>query len=109
MINPPDCLNRISSYIMTQLPEIMRPYKDVYPAETEDFFMPKFMAAANLRGQGPITPKIRVYMLRSYPKSALELLNPRINLNGDLWKQCADFCAVLDSMGEITYRKLWEK
>ena len=109
VINPPRCLNSISSYIMTQLPEIMRPYKDVYPAQTEDFFMPKFMTSANLRGQGPVTPKIRVYMLRNYPQTALELLQTQIAPRGDLWRQSANFCAALDSLGEISYRKLWEK
>jgi len=102
-------LNSAGSYIMTPLPEVMRPYREIFTKQTDDFFDLKYDHIPFNRSLLPISPKTRQYMVRKYPYSAMELYERRKNLSLNTLERISDICAALDSLGEVRYRKLWTK
>jgi len=109
VISPEKLLNSLDSYVMTQLPEIMRPYRELFPKQTYDFFHPKSQAVRDSQSFA-ITPKVRQHMLKEYEKSELELYRKREYIRQEIWRELGnDLLPTLDSFGRIVYRKLWKK
>ena len=106
---PEGLLNSQGSYVMTPLPEVMRPYREIFTKQTEDFFDPSYEHIPFNRSLLPISPKTRQYMLKKYSRSAIELYQRRKNFAFDVLQHITDICATLDSLGEVRYRKLWSK
>ena len=102
-------LNSESSYIMTPLPEVMRPYREIFTKQTEDFFNPAYGHIPFNRSLLPISPKTRQYMLKKYAYSAMELYHRRKNFAFEILQHISEICAALDSLGEVRYKKLWNK
>ena len=102
-------LNSPGSYVMTPLPEVMRPYREIFSRQTDDFFDPKYDNIPFNRALIPISPKMRQYMVRKYPLSAVELYQRRKKFAFDPVQHISDICAALDSLGEVGYRKLWKE
>ena len=94
---------------MTPLPEVMRPYREIFSRQTDDFFDPKYDNIPFNRALIPISPKMRQYMVRKYPLSAVELYQRRKKFAFDPVQHISDICAALDSLGEVGYRKLWKE
>jgi hypothetical protein len=102
-------LNSQHSYIMTPLPEVMRPYKEIFSKQTDDFYASKYDNIPFNRSQIPFAPKIRLYMVNNHPMSVMELYERRKDFSKSLIADISDICAVLDSLGNISYKKLWQK
>ena len=109
VMNAKGLLNSRGSYVMTPLPEVMRPYREIFTKQTEDFFNPAYEHIPFNRSLLPISPKTRQYMLKKYPLSAIELYQRRKNFAFDVLEHITDICAALDSLGEVRYKKLWNK
>ena len=102
-------LNSLGSYIMTPLPEVMRPYREIFTVQTDDFFDLKYDHIPFNRSLIPFSPRARQYMVRKYPYSAMDLYRRRKDFAKDVTESISDICAALDSLGEVRYRKLWTK
>lgn len=103
-----ELLNSHNSYIMTPLPEIMRPYLELFPTQTEDFFSLDYRNLPNNRSIAePLSPDMRLYMIREYPMSVTELGNKRRGFPLQWRDQVNDIRAMLDSLGTVQYKKLW--
>ena len=102
-------LNSQHSYIMTPLPEVMRPYKEIFSKQTDDFYAAEYDNIPFNRSQIPFAPKVRLYMVNNYPMSVMELYQRRKNFSKSLIANISDICAALDSLGNVSYKKLWKK
>lgn len=102
-------LNSPGSYVMTPLPEVMRPYKELFSKQTDDFFDTKYEYIPFFRASLNIFPKMRQYMLNEYPLTTMELYHERKNFASGIIQQISDICAALDSLGQVSYKKLWNK
>ena len=102
-------LNSQHSYIMTPLPEVMRPYKEIFSKQTDDFYAAEYDNIPFNRSQIPFAPKVRLYMVNNYPMSVMELYLRRKDFSKSLIANISDICAALDSLGKVSYKKLWKK
>jgi hypothetical protein len=102
-------LNSQHSYIMTPLPEVMRPYKEIFSKQTDDFYAAEYDNIPFNRSQIPFAPKVRLYMVNNYPLSVMELYQRRKDFSKSLIANISDICAALDSLGKVSYKKLWNK
>ena len=104
-------LNAVSSYVMTPLPEVMRPYRELFARQTRDFFHPDTDRVRNPGGlAASLTPKLQQYMLGGPGDAVRGICRRREHLQLSPWKALGDdVLPALDSCGRIGYRKLWEK
>lgn len=102
-------LNGPGSYAMTLLPEVMRPYKEIFSKQTDDFFDPKYEYIPFTLTQLRMSPKMRQYMTVNHPRSAMELYEERKNFTYVIYEYISDICSALDSLGKVSYKKLWNK
>ena len=102
-------LNSQHSYIMTPLPEVMRPYKEIFSKQTDDFYAAEYDNIPFNRSQIPFAPKVRLYMVNNYPLSVMDLYQRRKDFSKSLIANISDICAALDSLGKVSYKKLWNK
>ncbi|MBR2426362.1 MAG: hypothetical protein IKB16_06435 [Lentisphaeria bacterium] len=108
IIRPRALLNAASSFILTSLPETMRPYKEIWHAATDDFFTPSQIDPNGI-GHRPISVDHYLYMTTSYPKSFKEVWSER-DKNARLFEwflQLADIRAAIEYYGKIHWQKLW--
>lgn len=101
-------INNTSSFILTPLPETMRPYKEIWTAETDDFFDPAMRNPSGLN-VNPISVDMYLYMTTRYPESFEKVFSERRKIAKSLnWhQQLSDIRAAIDYYGKITYKKLW--
>ncbi len=106
VIMPRGLLNHPNSFIMTTLPEIMRPYREVWADGTGEFFFPDYDCPDFDVANGTVKLDMLVYMAnRRDPEYLARALEWRRNAP---WMQrLADLRAILDAAGKIEYRKLW--
>lgn len=101
-------VNHAGSFILTPLPETMRPYKEVWTTESDDFFNPVIRNASGNNVE-PISVDMYTYMTTRYPESFEKVLSERQKIAKSLtwYKQLSDIRAAIDHYGRITYKKLW--
>lgn len=99
-------LNHPNSFIMTTLPEIMRPYQVVWADASNEFFTPPYQYSGFNLFNGTVKVDMGLYMLNNTP---MEILMKLHSLRQKLpWtEQLADLRALLDAEGKIHYQKLW--
>jgi len=103
-------LNAYGSFVMTPLPEIMRPYKDIWSNATDDFFDPKYFEIPyNSSVAEPISIDMFLYMTNKYPKTFQEIQSARWKFPLEWTKKLSDIRAALDWHGKINYEKLWSE
>ena len=108
---PDKDLNNVSSYVMTPLPEVMRPYRELFPRQTRDFFHPDTDRVRNPDGiAASLTPKLRLHMLGGPGDAVREIYRRRAHLQLAPWKALGDdVLPALDSFGKVGHSKLWQK
>ena len=94
-------VNHTGSFVLTPLPEVMRPYKEVWMAESDDFFDPLYNPNVN------ISADMYVYMTNKYPVPFEKVLDARLKLSIIWYKKVNDIRAAIDHYGKISYKKLW--
>lgn len=95
-------LNSPGSFILTPLPETMRPYKEIWPRETDDFFNPAYTSDSK-----QMSVDMLVHMTTNHPKSLNDVLSEHGKLLLKWNEKMNDVRAQLDYYGKITYKKLW--
>jgi hypothetical protein len=48
-------------------------------------------------------------MVNNYPLSVMDLYQRRKDFSKSLIANISDICAALDSLGKVSYKKLWNK
>ena len=96
-------------YIESLLPEIMRPYQEIWGDFTDELYHPKYdrILRTDRRLDGRVTVDSFVYQTTRNPEEIREVFKLRKQLEQDWWKKMPDYRAYLDSLSKITYRKLW--
>lgn len=103
-------VNHAGSFILTPLPETMRPYKEVWPVASNDFFNPAIRNASGNNVE-PVSVDMYTYMTTQYPDPFEKVLSERRKIDSSLvwYKQLSDIRAAIDHYGKITYKKLWNE
>lgn len=97
----------LSSYIMTRLPEIMRPYREIFGKETEYFFAPR----NNISNPNLPAPSLDyyIYMLPEVDRDRIEE-NRRVRSANQKLKtieRITDLRAYLDHLGNVSYTNVF--
>ena len=93
---------------MTPLPEIMRPYKELWGDFSDEFYSAEheyeIKGARQLNWLGF---DAYFYQVRTHPIPLDEFMKNRLNGTPRWWEGVTDYRGMLDSLGKITYEKLW--
>ena len=96
-------------YIESPLPEIMRPYQDIWGKFTDDFYDPHIDAMINTdrRLGSRISIDAFVYQTKRSPDELKNIFEMRSKLKQKWWASIPDYRGYLDSLSTIKYHKLW--
>jgi hypothetical protein len=96
-------------YLESPLPEVMRPYQEIWGKYTNDFYNPHYdtIIKTDRRLDNRISIDAFIYQTRRSPAELKKIFDMRSKLKHDWWKKLPDYRGYLDSMSEIKYRKLW--
>jgi len=92
--------------IMTRLPEIMRPFRELWPEFIREHIFFKVGGDYFSRHAPPPLDSF-VYLLHQPPFPVEELFQLRQDMKLNAYEKIADWRALLDSRGHLQYRKLW--
>ena len=99
-----DTLNSPRSFIMTTLPEIMRPYRELFPELTDDYFSLNYRHIPfNRCIAEPLSPDMAFYMTSKYPLSIRQLRVRRSFLPFSWQEHANDIRVELDALNLIQY------
>ncbi len=103
-------VNSPGGYVESPLPEVMRPYQEVWTDYTNDFYHPRRDVAFDRRTDTRITLDAWVYQMTQYPQSVAEVFEFRRSLPDakvDPHNRITDYRAYLDHLSEVSHRPLW--
>ena len=98
------------SYIMTPLPEVMRPYKDLWGDFSDEFYnCEQEYEVRNRRRIGYIHFDKLFYQANRYPVPLADLMKDRLPRSASWrWKHgIASYRSMLDYLGGVKYERLW--
>ncbi len=98
-----------SGYIESPLPEVMRPYQEVWGAFTDDLYDARYdiLLGVDRRTDPRVTVDTYLYQTRRTPEQLREIFTLRQQTNSSWWMKLADYRGYLDSLSTIKYRILW--
>lgn len=98
-----------NGYIDSPLPEVMRPYQEIWGAFTDEFYHPRYDAIIrkDRRLDNSISVDAFLYQTRRSNAELKIIFDLRVKLKKDWWESLPDYRGYLDSMSEIKYRQLW--
>lgn len=96
-------------YIESPLPEVMRPYQEIWRVYTDDFYDPHYdvIIKTDRRLDDRLSLDAFVYQTRRSPAELKTIFQLRTNLKSNWWERLPDYRGYLDSMSKIKYRRLW--
>ena len=106
-MNSPASVQNYTSYIHDTLPEVMRPYKEVWYKQSQQFFDPFNKMPFCRTVAGPIPLDMYLYMTRDYPIPFEQVIKERQMENLDWLRRLADYRAECDYYSKVEHKKLW--
>lgn len=96
-------------FIESPLPEVMRPYQEIWGAYTDDFYNPRYDRLLRLdrRLDGRISVDAFVYQTRRPAAELRDIFNLRRQRDASWWNKLPDYRGYLDSLSTVAWRRLW--
>jgi hypothetical protein len=85
----------------------MRPYKEVWYKQSQQFFNPFNKMPFCRTVAGPIPLDMYLYMTRDYPIPFEQVIKERQMENLDWLRRLADYRAECDHYSKVEHKKLW--
>lgn len=96
-------------FIESPLPEVMRPYQEIWGDYTDDFYAPHYDRLLRLdrRLDSRTSVDAFVYQTRRSSAEIRDIFNLRRQRDDSWWRKLPDYRGYLDSMSTATSRRLW--
>lgn len=96
-------------YIESPLPEVMRPYQEIWRKFTDDFYDPRIdiIIKMDRRLDDRASVDTFFYQTKRSPGELKNIFEMRSKLSYSWWTGMADYRGYLDSLSTIKYHKLW--